>query len=99
MQLIDLTQNTNPLDHTTVTLEFTIREVEYLRRLIGATGGDVTEELEIFGQNPNHAGDIFHFLGEVIEESQVDIDEWDGGRLTFKPVMRATAHRLDEDLA
>lgn len=76
--LINMTQNVNPLDHTTVAIELTVREVAHLQRLLGCTGQDVTEELGLYHSNDDRVAGLYSFLCSVVEEAPVDLDEFVG---------------------
>ena len=76
--LINLTQNVDPLDHTTVAIELTVREVAHLQRLLGCTGQDVTEELGLYHSNDGRVAGLYSFLSSVVEEAPVDLDDFNG---------------------
>ena len=86
-QLINLTQNTNPLDHTTVAIELTMREVAHLALLLGCTGQDVTEEIALYQGNDSRVAHLYEFLSQVVREAEevtgFDMDGFVAPRLVF----------------
>ena len=87
-QLINLTQNTHPLDHTTVAVEMTLRELIHLTQILGCTGQDVTEGLGMYSGDDSRVAGLYTFLtavvGEATAELDFDLDEHRGPRLVFE---------------
>lgn len=81
--LLDMTQNASPLDHTTVAIELTVREVAHLQRLLGCTGADVTEGLGLYNSHDDRVANLYTFLSSVVEEAPVDLDEFSGPLLVI----------------
>lgn len=86
-QLINLTQHTNPLDHTTVAIELTMREVAHLALLLGCTGHEVTEEIALFQGNDPRVANLYGFLSGVVRDAEeatgFDMDGFVSPRLVF----------------
>lgn len=81
--LINLTQNVDPLDHTTISIELTMREVTHLARLLGCTGPEITEALGLYQGNDERPATLYGFLNAVIEEAPVEVDIFEGLHLSL----------------
>lgn len=87
-QLINVTQNIHPLDHTTVAVEMTLRELIHLTQILGCTGQDVTEALGLYSAKDARVAGLYTFLSGVVDEATEDLDfnldEFSGPRLVFE---------------
>ena len=82
-------QASNPMDHTTLTVNFTLRELSHLTLLLGCTHREITEEIGVI-ETDQEVASVYTYLLDVIKTTaedygiEFDIDNFQGPRLVWE---------------